>query len=109
MFRGSNDHLALRLRKLGLTVKQTVLLLWGLSAFLALGAGGLVRLTEKGAFVFLLILAVLGLVCTLIIASVPMEEKNAEAALPVEPFGDDLRKGKNPLPGKTSRKRPRKP
>src|ERR1019366_2130415 len=55
MFRGSNDHLALRLRKLGLTVKQTVSFLWGLSILLALGAYFLVRLlTLKQALVLLL-------------------------------------------------------
>jgi UDP-GlcNAc:undecaprenyl-phosphate GlcNAc-1-phosphate transferase len=74
MFRGSNDHLALRLRKMGLTVKQTVLTLWGLSAFLALGSGWLVRLTEKRAFAFLLALSALGLIFTLVIASVSMAD-----------------------------------
>jgi len=74
MFRGSNDHLALRLRQMGLSVKQTVLALWGISAFLALCSGWLVRLTEKRAFAFLLGLSALGMVFTLIIASVSMTD-----------------------------------
>lgn len=35
MFRGSPDHLALRMVKLGLTRRQTVLVLWGVSALLS--------------------------------------------------------------------------
>jgi len=74
MFRGSNDHLALRFRRIGLTVPQTVLTLWGISALLVLGSGWLVRLTEKRAFAFLAALSVLTLIFTLLIASVPMED-----------------------------------
>ncbi len=74
MFQGSNDHLALRLRKMGLTVKQTVLSLWAISALLILAAGGLVRFTEKRAFAFLLVLFVIGMIFTLVIASVSMGE-----------------------------------
>jgi UDP-GlcNAc:undecaprenyl-phosphate GlcNAc-1-phosphate transferase len=53
MFRGSNDHLALRLRALGMTVKQIVWFLWGLSLLLALGAWLLVRFSEKRALFFM--------------------------------------------------------
>lgn len=74
MFRGSNDHLALRLRKLGLTVKQAVHFLWVLSALLVLGAGFLVRLSEKRALVFILFLFAAIFLFTVFIASIPMEE-----------------------------------
>jgi len=73
MFRGSNDHLALRLRALGLTVKQTVLALWGASALLALGAGYLVRLSEKRAAVFIFALFAAVLLFTVFISGVEME------------------------------------
>ncbi len=83
MFRGSNDHLALRLRQLGMTVRQTVLFLWSISACLVLGSGWMVRNSEKRAFAFLLALSILGMIFTLIIASVPM--------------GDPFQGGKAPL------------
>jgi UDP-GlcNAc:undecaprenyl-phosphate GlcNAc-1-phosphate transferase len=73
MFRGSNDHLALRLRALGLTVKQTVLTLWGVSGFLALCAGFLVRLSEKRATVFIFTLFAVVLLFTVFISGVKME------------------------------------
>jgi UDP-GlcNAc:undecaprenyl-phosphate GlcNAc-1-phosphate transferase len=73
MFRGSNDHLALRLRALGLTVRQTVLSLWAASAFLAVCAGFLVRLSEKRAAVFVLFLFVLILLFTVFVSNVQME------------------------------------
>jgi UDP-GlcNAc:undecaprenyl-phosphate/decaprenyl-phosphate GlcNAc-1-phosphate transferase len=83
MFRGSNDHLALRLRQMGMSVKQTVLTLWGISALLALCSGWLVRLTEKRAFAFLLALSALGMVFTLIIASVSMADPRPGESLQV--------------------------
>lgn len=75
MFRGSNDHLALRLRKLGWTVKQTVLCLWGISALLASGAFVLVRgLTEKQALVFLFFFGLAVMLFTIFVATIPMED-----------------------------------
>jgi len=74
MFRGSNDHLALRLRKLGFTTQQTVLLLWGISVLMAALAGLLVHLTEKQALVSVFLFAMLAMFFTLFISSIPMEE-----------------------------------
>jgi UDP-GlcNAc:undecaprenyl-phosphate GlcNAc-1-phosphate transferase len=74
MFRGSNDHLALRLRKIGLTVKQTVHTLWFVSFLLVLAAGFLVRLSEKRAFVFILVLFFVIMLLTLFVALIPMDE-----------------------------------
>jgi UDP-GlcNAc:undecaprenyl-phosphate GlcNAc-1-phosphate transferase len=113
MFRGSNDHLALRLRKVGLSVKQTVLTLWGLSAFLALASGWLVRLTEKRAFAFLLALSVLGMIFTLIIASVSMGDPRPGESLRLAGAprrGDpDEPRGENTPPGVRVRPKPSKP
>jgi UDP-GlcNAc:undecaprenyl-phosphate GlcNAc-1-phosphate transferase len=77
MFQGSNDHLALRLRSLGLTVRQTVHLLWGASVLLALSAGLLVRLSEKRAILFLMLLFLGTLLSTIFISFIPMDEKTA--------------------------------
>ncbi len=72
MFRGSNDHLALRLRALGLTVKQTVHSLWALAALLSVCAGILVRLSEKRAAIFTALFFFLVLLFTVMVASIPM-------------------------------------
>jgi UDP-GlcNAc:undecaprenyl-phosphate/decaprenyl-phosphate GlcNAc-1-phosphate transferase len=74
MFRGSNDHLALRLRKIGFTVKQTVHTLWFVSFLLVLFAGLLVRESEKRALVYILIFFFAVMLVTLFIALVPMED-----------------------------------
>jgi UDP-GlcNAc:undecaprenyl-phosphate GlcNAc-1-phosphate transferase len=74
MFRGSNDHLALRIRKLGLTVKQTVHTLWFFSFLLVLAAGFLVRLSEKRALVFILVFILGMMLLTLFVALIPMDE-----------------------------------
>jgi UDP-GlcNAc:undecaprenyl-phosphate GlcNAc-1-phosphate transferase len=74
MFRGSNDHLALRLRSLGMSVKQTVHSLWALSILLALSAGLLVRLSEKRALVFILVFFCAALLFTVFISSVQVDE-----------------------------------
>ena len=74
MFRGSNDHLALRLRTLGFTVKQVVGALWALSALLALSAGLLVRLSEKRALVFMVFLSFLTLLFTVAVSSIQVDE-----------------------------------
>ncbi len=74
MFRGSNDHLALRLRALGLTVKQVTGSLWALSALLAAAAGFLVRLSEKRALVFMVFFSFAALVFTVIVSSIPVDE-----------------------------------
>lgn len=74
MFRGSPDHLALRLRKIGFTVKQTVHTLWFVSFMLVLSAGFLVRQSEKRALVFILFFFFLIMLITLFIALIPMED-----------------------------------
>ncbi len=74
MFRGSNDHLALRLRKIGFTVKQTVHTLWFVSFILVLMAGFLVRLSEKRALVFILVFFFALMLVTLFVALIPMDE-----------------------------------
>ena len=74
MFRGSNDHLALRLRKLGLTVRQTVHLLWIASGVLVACAGFLVRLSEKRALVFVLFIFLVLMIITIFISMVSVDE-----------------------------------
>jgi UDP-GlcNAc:undecaprenyl-phosphate GlcNAc-1-phosphate transferase len=74
MFRGSNDHLALRLRKLGFTVKQTVHTLWYVSFVMVLAAGFLVRLSEKRALIFILFFFFIVMLVTLFIALIPMDD-----------------------------------
>lgn len=74
MFRGSNDHLALRLRALGLTVKQVVHSLWLLAALLAISAGFLVRLSEKRALIFTLFFFFAALLFTVFISSIRVDE-----------------------------------
>jgi UDP-GlcNAc:undecaprenyl-phosphate/decaprenyl-phosphate GlcNAc-1-phosphate transferase len=78
MFRGSNDHLALRLRSLGLTVKQTVNLLWMLSVLLAVCAGFMVRISEKRALVFMLFFFLAVVVFTVFISSIQVDEGRAK-------------------------------
>ncbi|HET9870391.1 MAG TPA: MraY family glycosyltransferase, partial [bacterium] len=73
MFQGSPDHLALRLRFLGLRVKQVVGLLWAMTAAGGVGAFFLVRLSEKRAFVLLLVLFFAVTLWTLFIAMVPVD------------------------------------
>lgn len=75
MFRGSNDHLALRLRKLGMTVKQVVHCLWAISILLVVCAVFLVRLSEKRALVFILLLFFAVMIFTIFISIVPMDEE----------------------------------
>ncbi|MGH7738519.1 MAG: MraY family glycosyltransferase [bacterium] len=73
MFQGSPDHLALRLRFLGMTVKQVVLSLWGLSAMGCLASYFLIRMTEKRAFVFLLAFFFAVMLWTLFVSMIPVE------------------------------------
>ena len=72
-FRGSNDHLALRLRALGLPVKAVSGLLWTVGALLTAYAFWIVRANEKKAMLLLVALFFAVLVATLWIAQVPME------------------------------------
>lgn len=74
MFRGSNDHLALRLRVLGFTVKQAVHSLWVLSFVLVVGAGLLVRVSEKRALVFILLVFLAAMIFTIFVSSIPVDE-----------------------------------
>ncbi len=75
MFRGSPDHLALRLVKLGLTRTQTVGLLWGAAAAL----GGAAYLSTRLPFTWALLIYVAAGVLALFVAervgSFPMEAK----------------------------------
>jgi UDP-GlcNAc:undecaprenyl-phosphate/decaprenyl-phosphate GlcNAc-1-phosphate transferase len=99
MFRGSNDHLALRLHSTGMTVKQTVNLLWLLSALLAVFAGFLVGFSEKRALVFVLFFFVVVVVFTVFISSIQVEEGRRK--IRENPFRIFLG---SPLPSKASRK-----
>ena len=74
MFRGSNDHLALRLRVLGFTVKQAVHSLWAISFILATSAWLLVRLSEKRALVFVLLFFFGAMIFTIFVSSIPVDE-----------------------------------
>ncbi len=74
MFRGSNDHLALRIRRLGFTVKQTVLSLWTLSFLLACGAGLLVRISEKRALALMVLFFFMTLIFTFFISNVQVDD-----------------------------------
>ena len=74
MFRGSNDHLALRLRALGFTVKQAVHSLWAASFLLAAAAGLLVRLSEKRALVLVLLAFFATMIFTVLVSSIPVDE-----------------------------------
>jgi UDP-GlcNAc:undecaprenyl-phosphate GlcNAc-1-phosphate transferase len=74
MFRGSNDHLALRLRAVGLTVKQVVGVLWGLSILLCASAWILVQLSEKRALIFVMGLFTLALLFTVAVSIIPVDE-----------------------------------
>jgi UDP-GlcNAc:undecaprenyl-phosphate/decaprenyl-phosphate GlcNAc-1-phosphate transferase len=74
MFRGSNDHLAIRLRTIGLTTKQAVHSLWALSVLLAVCAGLVVRLSEKRALVFILFFFFAVLLFTVFISSIQVDE-----------------------------------
>ena len=74
MFRGSNDHLALRFRFLGYSVKQIVWALWILSAILAASAGFLVRFSEKRALVFMIFFSLAALVFTFAVSNIQIDE-----------------------------------
>ncbi len=74
MFRGSNDHLALRLRALGFTVKQAVHSLWVISFLLIVGAGWLVRLSEKRALIFVLFSFLAVMLFTIFVSSIRVDE-----------------------------------
>jgi UDP-GlcNAc:undecaprenyl-phosphate GlcNAc-1-phosphate transferase len=102
MFRGSNDHLALRLRKIGFTVKQTVHLLWFVSVLLALAAGFLVRLSEKRALVFILLSFLAAMMITLFVALIPMDE--AATKIKENPFQIFLKEPSS-VPAKKRRKK----
>jgi UDP-GlcNAc:undecaprenyl-phosphate GlcNAc-1-phosphate transferase len=73
MFRGSNDHLALRLKALGFSVKQVVSILWGLSLLGILAARILVRVSEKRALVLFIVIVFLVMLGTIFISMVPMD------------------------------------
>jgi UDP-GlcNAc:undecaprenyl-phosphate GlcNAc-1-phosphate transferase len=74
MFRGSNDHLALRLRAVGLTVKQVVWILWTISILLCLTAGVLVQVSEKRALILIMGLFTVALLFTVAVSIIPVDE-----------------------------------
>ena len=76
MFRGSNDHLALRLRALGWNVKPIVFTLWSVSALLSAAAWFLVRLSFKQALVFIMVLFAVTLMFTFLISQVRVDDGN---------------------------------
>ncbi len=100
MFRGSNDHLALRLRALGLSVKQVTGLLWSLSILLAACAGFLVRLSEKRALVFMMAFSCLALFFTLAVSNIRIDEGKQVKESPFRIFLD-----KSTSPKKRTKKR----
>lgn len=73
-FIGSNDHLALRLHAFGFSVPATVGLLTFTGALLSFSAWWLVRMNEKRALLFLLGIAFIGMVVTLLVSQVRMEQ-----------------------------------
>ena len=74
MFRGSPDHLALRMVKLGLSKKQTVLVLWGVSALLAVIAYGSTRMPFSAALLTYVGVALAALFVAERLGSFPMEK-----------------------------------
>ena len=74
MFQGSPDHLALRLRFIGMSVKQVVYSLWGLTLLGCAAAFFLIRMSEKRAFVFLLAVFFAAMLWTLFIALIPVDD-----------------------------------
>jgi UDP-GlcNAc:undecaprenyl-phosphate GlcNAc-1-phosphate transferase len=73
-FLGSNDHLALRLHKLGLSAPTTAILLSSVGALLSLSAWWLVRMSEKRAALFLLAISIVGMVVTLFVSQIQMDQ-----------------------------------
>lgn len=73
MFFGSKDHVALRLRKLGLTITQTVNILYGSSLLLGLLAFALIYSAATPAMMILIGVSVMGLVTGAYLARIRME------------------------------------
>jgi UDP-GlcNAc:undecaprenyl-phosphate GlcNAc-1-phosphate transferase len=82
MFRGSNDHLALRLRALGLSVRAVAGVLWLVGVSLTVFAWYLVRAGDKKALLSVLGLFALVMVATVLVAQVPMEPTLTAAGQP---------------------------
>lgn len=82
VFRGSNDHLALRLRALGLSVKWVVGLLWAASVLLSAFSWFLVRASDKRSILAILALFAVTLTFTLFVAQIPMESPRASSGAP---------------------------
>ena len=74
MFQGSNDHLALRLRFIGLSVKQVVYALWGLTILCCSAAFFLIRMSEKRALVLLLGIFFVVMLWTLFVSLIPVDD-----------------------------------
>jgi UDP-GlcNAc:undecaprenyl-phosphate GlcNAc-1-phosphate transferase len=98
-FLGSNDHLALRLHTFGFSVPGTAGLLGFVGALLSFSAWWLVRMSEKRALLFLLALFFVGMVVTLLISQVRMEQQTTTHGDPKVLF---------PRPHKTSVRRKKK-
>ncbi len=77
MFRGSNDHLALRLRALGWNVKPIVLTLWSVGAMLSVAAFFLVRISFKQALIFTMALFAVTVMFTFLISQIRVDERYA--------------------------------
>jgi UDP-GlcNAc:undecaprenyl-phosphate/decaprenyl-phosphate GlcNAc-1-phosphate transferase len=75
MFRGSPDHLALRMVKLGLSKQRTVLLLWGVSAVLGLAAYVSIQVPMQWSLMIYLSLGLVALFVAERLGSFPMEPK----------------------------------
>jgi len=74
MFRGSPDHLALRMVRLGLSRQQTVLVLWGVSALLSAVAFYSTRMPFSAALLTYVGLALVAIFVAERMGSFPMEK-----------------------------------
>ncbi len=69
---GSPDHVALRLRKWRLSIRQTVVLSYAVTALLGAAAVGMMLLDQKGAVVILGSLVLLALVSVFLLRKINM-------------------------------------
>jgi UDP-GlcNAc:undecaprenyl-phosphate GlcNAc-1-phosphate transferase len=96
-FLGSNDHVALRLRALGLSVPMTAGILATVGVLLSLSAWWLVRMSDKRAAIFLIAVFAIGLVVTLFISQIQMDAPqkvngDPKVLFPKQPVKPVLRK-----------------
>jgi len=98
-FKGSNDHLALRLRALGLSVPQVAALLAGTGVVLAFSSYLLIRLSEKRALFLMFLLGSMAMVLSFLVSQITMETPTTGHGTPRRLFPD-----KAPRPPKTKRR-----